>query len=72
MRYKKGYKYQVVETFETQTSILAGKQISVNYITLYRDGVLSIASGYASDGPSGITFDTRNFMRGAFVHDALL
>ena len=27
--------------------------------------------GYAWDGPSGPTIDTRNFMRGSLVHDAL-
>lgn len=30
-----------------------------------------IKSGYAWDGPSGPTLDTKNFMRGSLVHDAL-
>ena len=34
-------------------------------------GRCRIRKGYAWDGPSGPTFDTRNFMRGSVVHDAL-
>ena len=33
--------------------------------------LLEISEGYAWDGPSGPTIDTKNFMRGALVHDAL-
>jgi hypothetical protein len=33
--------------------------------------VLSLKAGYAWDGPSGPTFDTKTFMRGSLVHDAL-
>jgi hypothetical protein len=29
------------------------------------------SKGYAWNGPSGPTLDTRNFMRGSLVHDAL-
>ena len=32
---------------------------------------LSIKEGYAWDGPSGPTIDTKDFMRGALIHDAL-
>lgn len=32
---------------------------------------LLIRKGYAWDGPSGPTLDTRNFMRASLVHDAL-
>ena len=35
------------------------------------NGYLTIRQGYAWDGPSGPTFDTKNFMRGSLVHDAL-
>ena len=42
-----------------------------DYIILDTDGTLAIAAGYAWDGPSGPTFDTKNFMRGSLVHDAL-
>ncbi len=35
------------------------------------DGKLLIKAGYSWDGPSGPTIDTRNFMQGSLVHDAL-
>ena len=34
-------------------------------------GYCNIRRGYASDGPSGPTFKTKNFIRGAVEHDAL-
>ena len=34
-------------------------------------GTLRISAEYAWDGPSGPTFDTKNFMRASLVHDAL-
>lgn len=34
-------------------------------------GLLTMKKGYAWDGPSGPTIDTKNFMRGSLVHDAL-
>ncbi len=40
-------------------------------ITLLREGLLFISAGYSSDGPSAPTIDTKSFMLGAFVHDAL-
>lgn len=33
--------------------------------------MLQIRDGYCWDGPSGISIDTKNFMRGSLVHDAL-
>lgn len=35
------------------------------------DGALYISSRYRWDGPSGPAIDTKNFMRGSLVHDAL-
>lgn len=35
------------------------------------DGVLNISQGYAWDGASGPTFDTKKTMRPSLVHDAL-
>jgi hypothetical protein len=70
IKYKKGYKYQLWETYSTQTNIL-GYDITTNFITLTPDGLLTILKYYAWDGPSGPTFDTKNFMEGSLVHDAL-
>ena len=38
---------------------------------LTTEGWITIKKGYAWDGPSGPTIDTRNFMRGSLIHDAL-
>ena len=35
------------------------------------NGYLIIRSGYAWDGPSGPTYDSKNTMRGSLIHDAL-
>jgi hypothetical protein len=68
--YKKGYKYQLTSDYSTVIDIKPEKDISTDYISLTTQGELTIKKGYASDGPSGPTWDTPAFMRGAFVHDA--
>jgi len=69
--YKGGYKYQLVESISLLTAICPGEDILTEYIDLYYDGHMIIRRGYAWDGPSGPTFDTKNFMRGSLVHDCL-
>ena len=69
--YRGGYKYQLVETYRVGITIRPAQTVVHDYITLDEDGTLSIAAGYAWDGPSGPTFDTKDFMRGSLVHDAL-
>lgn len=69
--YKKGYKYQLAESYSQITNLYPGSLIHTEYIQLTLSGVLTIKEGYAWDGPSGPTIDTKNFMRGSLVHDAL-
>ena len=69
--YKKGYKFQLVSDYICKISIKPNNPIITDYINLDSDGTLTIKKSYAWDGPSGPTFDTRNFMRGSLVHDAL-
>ena len=71
IRYRDGYKYQLVETYRVVIAIKPDQPVLHDYIRLDTDGTLTIRAGYAWDGPSGPTFDTRNFMRGSLVHDAL-
>jgi len=71
IRYKKGYKYQLSDTFTCKVDIFPHKDIVTEYINLTTKGEIGIKKGYAWDGPSGPTFDTRDFMRGSLVHDAL-
>lgn len=71
IRYKGGYKYQLVDQYMVLVRIIPGNFIQTDYINLGTDGQLVIKKGYAWDGPSGPTVDTATFMRGSLVHDAL-
>ena len=71
IKYRRGYKYQISEDYYIQLDWQPEIAIKTEFITLTKNGFLTLKSGYASDGPSGPTIDTLSFMRGAFVHDAL-
>ena len=71
IRYRSGYKYQLAETYSVSVVIQPDEPIETEYIELSTDGALTIKAGYAWDGPSGPTVDTKSFMRGSLVHDAL-
>ncbi len=71
IHYKAGYKYQLVREFTVQTSVQPAERIETQYISLDLNGLLIIKPGYAWDGPSGPTIDTKNFMRGSLVHDTM-
>lgn len=55
--------------YSVPTIIKPTEDIITEYITLDKDGTIHIAKGYAWDGPSGPTIDTKSFMRGSLVHD---
>ena len=67
--YSSGYKYQLASAYV----VAVGIKLTANtkFLVLTGTGDLFIKAGYAWDGPSGPTFDTKNFMRGSLVHDAL-
>jgi Protein of unknown function (DUF1353) len=67
--YKGGYKYQLQRGYNQ--SLIAVPDAAISDFISLNSGQLSIAKGYAWDGPSGPTIDTKNFMRGSLVHDAL-
>jgi len=71
MKYKGGFKYQLDEEYKQDIGIVRPTAIITEYLNLYCNGVLTIKRGYCWDGPSGPTIDTKNFMRGSLVHDAL-
>jgi len=70
MKYRKGYKYQLVEDEIFQINIL-GFNIRTQFIDLWPNGKLIVKSGYAWDGASGPTIDTKSSMRASLGHDAL-
>jgi len=78
IKYRSGYKYQLAENYvhggtEIYKTNEAGDFVSVvtDYIIIDEYSRLTIFKGYCWDGPSGPAIDTKNFMRGSLVHDAL-
>ncbi|NUM75281.1 DUF1353 domain-containing protein [candidate division KSB1 bacterium] len=65
------YKYQVMEDYTVTIALKPKQDIDHPYISLSAGGQLTVRKRYAWDGPSGPTFDTKSFMRGSLVHDAL-
>ncbi len=70
IEYSKGYKYQLRRKYWIALKLPWKTDVSCGFVSL-SDGVLTIEHGYAWDGPSGPTVDTKTFMRGSLVHDAL-
>lgn len=71
MKYSKGYKYQLEEYERFWVGLFPDKDINVRFLDLSKEGRLTVYSGYAWDGPSGPTLDTKSSMRASLCHDAL-
>lgn len=73
IKYKKRrkYKYNLHSDFEYSTGIKVDAPKDSGYLMIDSNGKLLIKAGYSWDGPSGPTIDTKNFMQGSLVHDAL-
>lgn len=69
--YRSGYKYQLAKDYSLAIPITPDTDIDTEYLHLSVDGTLTIRAGYAWDGASGPVFNTKRFMRGSLVHDAL-
>lgn len=66
------YKYQLVEAYSYDTGIWGHQgQTWLQYVVFDKFGTITFKKGYAWDGPSGPTIDSKNFMRGSLVHDGL-
>ena len=63
--YRDEWKYLLKNDYVHQTKF-SEIVFSTDYISLDTDGLLTVKSGYAWDGPSG-----KNFIRGSLIHDAL-
>ena len=68
---RRKYKYNLHGDYEYKADIKVEEPSDLGYVKISQDGLLTIKKGYAWDGPSGPTFDTKNFMKGSLVHDAL-
>lgn len=71
IEYKEGYCYQLARSYIVEIDIRPEADIKTPWISLSTESRLTVKKGYAWDGPSGPAIDTRNFMRGSLVHDAL-
>jgi len=73
MKYKLlgNYKYQNLDTLTILTEIKIVGNTGNPYVNITADGLLTINKGYSWDGPSGPTIDTKTFIRGSLIHDAL-
>lgn len=69
--YKEGFKYQLTQDHIEEIGIVPSQPIKTEYIWLDEEGFLVVKKGYAWDGASGPTIDTKSSMRGSLVHDAL-
>lgn len=70
IKYKAGYKYQLVEDYWVQTPVRWRDVIDTDYIRLMPDGWLLIRKGYAWDGATFFP-DFDWIVRGSLIHDAL-
>lgn len=68
--YRSGYKYQLAKEYIAKIGFTPSEDIITEFIEFYVTGLFRLRRGYTSDGPSGLTFDTPDFMRGSFEHDA--
>ncbi len=72
--YARGYKYQTRAAFTILLPEMAGAvaaPVSTDWLELDPEGWLRIRAGYAWDGASGPTWDSKSSMRGSCVHDSL-
>ncbi len=69
--YREGYKYQLEQAYVIATPFRPAAFVYTPFVRMDTDGTLYINSGYAWDGASGPTLDTKDSMRASLVHDAL-
>lgn len=70
MKFWRGYKYVVAETFEVQTAI-TGHEVIDEFTSLDANGLLRICRGYPWDGNSGPCLDILTSIEASCVHDVL-
>ena len=68
---RRSYKYKVFADYEFQTDIIPVKANQHGFLRIDGSGLITAKAGYTWDGPSGPAIDTKNFMRGSLIHDAL-
>ena len=69
--FKRGYKYQVARDYRIKLAVIPFEPICLPFVLMDTAGDTIIKTGYAWNGASGPTVDTRNTMTGSLVHDLL-
>jgi hypothetical protein len=69
--FKRGYKYQVARDYRIKLAVIPYEPICLPFVLMDTAGDTIIKTGYAWNGASGPTVDTRNTMTGSLVHDLL-
>jgi len=67
--YRKGFKYQVARLCVMQSTVYPSHDIITKFYEIHTDGIILGRIGYAYDGASGPTFDSKCAMRPALGHD---
>jgi hypothetical protein len=68
--YKGSYKYVLACNLSHPTKIV-NEGFKLPLCEIEPSGFLHVLIGYSWDGPSGPTIDTKSFIRGSLIHDAL-
>lgn len=71
IQYTKGYKYQLHSDCRFELPECFRNYGFESPFVALSGGVITIRAGYAWDGASGPTIDTKNSMRASLLHDAL-
>ena len=68
---RRRYKYNLHADVQYTADIHVLKVKTSGLVRIDTSGKLLLKKGYSWDGPSGPALDSRNFMRGSLIHDAL-
>lgn len=68
---RRKYKYNLHSNVTYATDLKVAAPAKHSFLGIDENGLLTIKIGYAWDGPSGPAIDSKNFMRGSLIHDAL-
>lgn len=72
IEYREGYRYQLAADYIIALPIpYSDHDVDTPFVSVSGTGVMCIRKGYAWDGPSGPTIDTKNALRASLVHDAM-
>lgn len=69
IKFRKGFKNQLMEDMILYSSVTPDKPIITDFYEIHSTGTIIGRKGYAWDGASGPTVDTKSAVRGSLGHD---